>query len=181
MDATLIRYGAFSSFAFNRDELVQSDKANWGVVPVQITSTTGQWTLAASNYCSLGKLLDQVDPMGNDHIECVFPHLDVYWFKVYLVRPDTSAYRTARLVLTRLADYPVIDEDDLSKREAEHVDTHFHKYVKAALKEDIPNDWKILIMDQMHSTEVHEDGTIYFSHDPTEIAREMGFLRATSA
>ncbi len=74
--------------------------------------------LDTSNWEGLRAALAEADPTGNDYSTCRFGH----WatpFEFMTVRPGSEAHREAERIIAALADYPVLDEEDFSRRETE--------------------------------------------------------------
>lgn len=63
-----------------------------------------------------GETYDTVDETG-DVRTVEFSHWAVGWIEHILIRPNTLAHETALELEAKLANYPVLDEDDLSQRE----------------------------------------------------------------
>jgi hypothetical protein len=69
-----------------------------------------------SNWEILEKLLEEASPDGADYQRHDFGH----WatpYAFYTVRPGSEAHRAAEIAINRMADYPVLDEEDVSERE----------------------------------------------------------------
>lgn len=74
--------------------------------------------LDTSNWETIKRELSEVDPDGTDHKVASFGH----WATPYdlmLVKAGTEAHRIAEKLMSRYADYPVLDESDFSERESE--------------------------------------------------------------
>ena len=93
------------------------DNADWLVVPVLFTRNIAT-LLEESNWAALQACLESADPTGEDYQHHSFGH----WatpFELYIVRPDSAAYRAAQAFTDALADYPAADEEDFCRREYE--------------------------------------------------------------
>ena len=110
-------YGEFRPTQFDPRGLGLDDRQGWLVVPVSRTRDSGP--LEESNYACTMKALREVDPEGNDHEDHRFGHWGPGWFEVIIVRPESKAHRVAQDIAAALADYPVLDDTDLSQREEE--------------------------------------------------------------
>lgn len=110
-------YSEFRPTAFDVKGLALEDKQDWLVCPVCITRDTGEWTVSASNFAVLNAILDEVDPSGEDHEIHRFGHWGPGWFEIVIVRPGSRAAGEAEDCEACLADYPVLDDKDLSERE----------------------------------------------------------------
>lgn len=69
-----------------------------------------------SNWETLEKILEEASPNGADYQRHDFGH----WatpYAFFTVRPGSEAHRAAEIAINSMADYPVLDEWDLSERE----------------------------------------------------------------
>ncbi len=112
----LPRYAAFRPTAFDSPAHVPH-REHWLVAPCSITRDSG--VLDQSNWHA------QLAALGGES-ETVeihrFGHWGPGWFEIVLIDPAdaTAAARAAELTCA-LADYPIVDEDDHSRREYEAV------------------------------------------------------------
>jgi hypothetical protein len=68
-----------------------------------------------------GEDYDTVDETGDVRV-VEFGHWVCGWIQHIFVRPNTPAHETALALEAELANYPVLDEDDLSQREYDEAD-----------------------------------------------------------
>lgn len=107
------RYREWSPTPYDRAGLAGDREgiADWWVVLLRNRDSD---CIAESNFAAA------LDTLGGES-ETVevhrFRHWGVGWFELLLVSPDREA--DARAIADRLAEYPVLDEDDLSRRELE--------------------------------------------------------------
>ena len=90
------------------------DRGDWYVVGVSRTRDSGP--LDESNFESARKALEK---FGEDTEVHRFGHWGPGWFEIILVRPDTEAASEAASMAAALSDYPILDEEDFSRREWE--------------------------------------------------------------
>jgi hypothetical protein len=111
-------YAQFSPTPFDcRGAFLADDRAEWLVLPVSVTRDSGPF--AKSNFATATALLSAVDVDGADHENHRFGHWGPGWFEILIVRPGSAAAVVAADIETRLADYPLLDEDDAGEREWE--------------------------------------------------------------
>lgn len=115
----LKRYSEWSPTAFDPKGLALENRQAWLVCPVSITRDTDEGSLAYSNFVSVGKALDEIDPSGRDHEAHRFGHWGPGWFEIWIVRPNTECAKEAEELADALENYPVLDEEDFSRREFE--------------------------------------------------------------
>lgn len=63
-----------------------------------------------------------------------FSHFLVGWTEAVLVRPDSDAYRVAEEWESKLADYPVADEEDWSREESDESLGSITEFVRCELR-----------------------------------------------
>jgi len=112
------QYKDFQPTGFAPKGYMLEDQQDWYVVPVSRTQDTGPYE--ESNFATALKIL------GGERERIVevrrFGHWGPGWFEIIIVNP--RAGKTMRKVLSieqRLADYPILDEDDFSRREWEEM------------------------------------------------------------
>lgn len=112
MSEILTKYADWNPTAFDMRGLGLSGRQDWFVAPVSRSRESG--TLEKSNFeVALNRLGGESDDVEVHR----FGHWGPGWFEIILVRPGTEAQRIAEEIATALADYPVLDDDDLSRRE----------------------------------------------------------------
>lgn len=106
------------------------DRNNWLVVPVGRTRDSG--TLAESNFeAALGIL-------GGESESCEvhrFGHWGPGWFEIIIVRPDRA--NEVHDIESRLEDYPVLDEEDMSRREWDAMLGDWDSYGRSDFEEEV--------------------------------------------
>lgn len=111
------RYGDFRPTEFDAAGAFLEDRQDWLVLPVSQTRDSGPMT--QSNFAAALALLRAADPEGGDHEVHRFGHWGPGWFEILIARPDTACAAVGASIEERLADYPILDEDDCSRRELE--------------------------------------------------------------
>lgn len=111
-------YRDFSPTQFDTRGLGLDDRQDWFVVGVSRTRDSGP--LENSNYETALKLLREKDAQGDCVEDHRFGHWGPGWFEIILVAPSLESEVEA--IEDALADYPVLDDSDLSERESEAMD-----------------------------------------------------------
>jgi hypothetical protein len=110
------RYGDFRPTQFDPKGLGLEDQQDWLVLGVSKTRDSGP--LAQSNFDAALKILDPEED-SEDVDTASFNHWGPGWFEIILVKPGTKAHEKAKEIEACLADYPVLDDEDHSRREWE--------------------------------------------------------------
>lgn len=134
---TELELGQYKNFAptcFDHEGAFLSERQKWCVAPVGRTRDSGP--LANSNFETLENDLDKLDPDYIDHESYSFNHWGPGWFEIILVRPETPCYYIAVEACKALEDYPVLDDEDHSRREYKEV-CEAWKYTSIADRVDI--------------------------------------------
>jgi hypothetical protein len=124
------RYSGWKPTQFDSAGLACTDKQDWFVAPCGRNRDSGD--LEESNWAAQCSVLDVVDSEGADHEIHSFNHWACGWFDIMLIRPDTVAFKLADELEDQLADYPILNEDDYSRRECESAEEGWRN---ASLKE----------------------------------------------
>lgn len=108
-------YKEFRPTAFDTRGLALPDRQDWIVCPVSHNRDSD--ILIESNWaCQLARLGGESDTVEIHR----FGHWGPGWFEIVIVDPaDTSNVESMRQLAHELADYPVMDDSDLSAREEE--------------------------------------------------------------
>jgi hypothetical protein len=139
----------FESFMWFRD---LEDSENWSIV---YTSNRDSGLLEQSNAAVIKKTMepftegDDPDVVMERHNHWAVGHIDGFSIRVFDQHGEiTEAFQAYYELLERMDNYPILDEDDYSNREAEAT---FENIVDAAwrLKHEyeLPEDW----VDSVHS------------------------------
>lgn len=107
-------YSQFAPTGFDRKgAFLDDDRQSWIVVPVSQTRDSGP--LDQSNFASALAMLGG----ESDDVEVHrFGHWGPGWFEVIIVNPANAALvKIAESIESSLADYPVLDDQDHSRRE----------------------------------------------------------------
>jgi len=91
---------------------ILDDRQDWLVLPVSQTRDSGE--LDQSNFAQALELLGGESETVEVHR---FGHWGSGWFEIIIVRPYSKAHPLALIIEERLADYPVLNEEDYSQRE----------------------------------------------------------------
>jgi hypothetical protein len=112
----LVRFADWRPTAFDARGLGSDGQEDWRVLPVMRTRDSGP--RADSNFESAIRILDSA---GAEYAEVRLGHWGPGWVEIVVVRPDDIGLATAGRIACELADYPILDEDDLSAREVDAV------------------------------------------------------------
>jgi hypothetical protein len=111
----------FDCFVWHRRSEI-ADADNWAVM---YTQHRDSGLLDQSNASIIEKTLepftvgDYADVVFERHFHWAVGHIDGFSIRVYRNGAITEAYRTYRELQERIADYPILDEEDHSNREYE--------------------------------------------------------------
>lgn len=112
-----VRFADFRPTAFDQAGVGADGQEDWLVVPgFSRHPRMGDSLLTESNWEALQAALTEADPDGEDHETHLFGH----WatdFELVVVRPGSAAHVAAAECVCRVADYPVLNEEDFSARE----------------------------------------------------------------
>lgn len=107
-------YAKFRPTGFDAPGLGLDNRQDWLVLGISRTRDSGP--LTNSNFEAAEKALDKIDPDGQDHETHAFGHWGPGWFEAILIRPGTACEAEAEEMEGALSDYPVLDEEDYSRR-----------------------------------------------------------------
>lgn len=93
---------------------LDDDRQSWLVVPVIQTRDSGPFEL--SNFAAALALLGGESETVEVHR---FGHWGPGWYEIIIVAPDSPQAKIAEDIEQRLQDYPLLDEEDCSRREWE--------------------------------------------------------------
>ena len=110
-------YAEFSPTSFDRKGAFLDDRQDWLVLPVGRNRDSGE--VSNSNFETVEKMLSKAYPEGETWETHRFGHWGPGWFEIIIVKPDTDAHRIGMEIAKRLDNYPILDEDDCSRREWE--------------------------------------------------------------
>lgn len=112
METTLTRYGDFRPTSFDHAGAFLRDRQEWLVIPT--TRNRDSQSLAESNFAAALEILGGESETVEVHR---FGHWGPGWFEVILVHP--TRFADAQAIADRLENYPILDDEDASKREWE--------------------------------------------------------------
>lgn len=140
------------------DNYIGGDFAEFYVAPCSITRDTAD-SVSLSNWEAMVERLDSIiqhDESG----ETAFNHWACGWYSIYLIHhTDSEALKAADDMAASLANYPVLNEEKLSEKEAEMEEEawgdwaqrEWKKTVEKALAEYAPEDadmyWENEVLD----------------------------------
>ena len=140
------------------DNYVGGDFADCYVAPCSITRDTAD-SVSLSNWEAMVGELDSLI-QHEDSGETYFNHWACGWYSIYIIHhTDTAALKAADRMAASLAEYPVLDEDALSKKETDLENEAWENWaqrewrdtVEKALAEYAPGDagmyWESEILD----------------------------------
>src|SRR5262245_18208188 len=116
-------YSTYRPTIFDQAGAFLDDRQDWLVVPVGQTRDSGPFDL--SNFAAALELL------GGEGDDCEvhrFGHWGPGWFEIIIVRPNSAAHHAALNIEHRLEDYPLLDEEDFSRREWEDYESGWESY-----------------------------------------------------
>ena len=117
----LTRYSNWAPTAMDPRGLGCDEYQDWYVAPVSVTRDDEAHSFAACNFDAMENLLMALDPEAADHRRFSFNHWACGYFDILLVRAGSPCYDEAQRIACALADYPIIDDELLSQREHEAV------------------------------------------------------------
>jgi hypothetical protein len=104
------KYSEWAPTSFDCRGLSLHDRQDWIVCPV--IQTRDSEPFESSNYASAVALLDGANAEYEEHR---FGHWGPGWFDIILVNPAHA--KVVEDIENRLENYPLLDEEDLSRRE----------------------------------------------------------------
>jgi hypothetical protein len=111
----------FESFAWFREDEID-DSGNWAII---YTHNRDSGLLDQSNADQIAKAMepftdgDDPDVVMESHDHWAVGHVDGFSIRVYRDKHITDAFRTYHDLMEQLDGYPVLDEEDYSRREYE--------------------------------------------------------------
>jgi hypothetical protein len=135
----------FPSFVWWRAKDIE-DPANFAIY---YTSHRDSGLLDQSNAAVIAKALepfmggDDPDVIGESHNHWAVGHIDGFAIRVFREGQITDAFRTYHDIAERLADYPVLDEEDYSHREYEATLENIADAARSLRHDyDLPDGWE---------------------------------------
>lgn len=117
-------YAEFTPTGFDRaGAFLPESMQSYLVLPCSINRDSD--CLAQSNFAAALKMLGGESDMVQVHR---FGHWACGWFEIILVNPFCDAAAIAQDIEASLADYPVLDEEDMSAREYDAYTDAWHSY-----------------------------------------------------
>ena len=103
---------------------LHEDKNDWYIAPVAFTRDS--CILETSNWESFLRNLNELKSEKDWFIKRT-SHWACGWFEIILIRPNTPTHEMSIETENSLSDYPVIDEEDYSKRQAEYAEKRWEE------------------------------------------------------
>jgi len=126
-------YSGFQPTGFDPKGLALDNQQDWFVVPVGHNRDSE--VRAESNFAATVKWFRETGPEayeGEDGDWEIhrFGHWGPGWFEVIVVREGTPAFKVAEEIESALESYPVLDEEDYSRREMEEAEETWKWFTK---------------------------------------------------
>ena len=83
---------------------------------------------ANSNFDAAFERIRKIDPEGEHSDTYGGGHFAVGWVEAVIVKPDSPAHDEAVKILEKLESYPLLDEDDVSRREQDEYIGNMYSY-----------------------------------------------------
>ena len=137
----------------------QPDDANdWCIV---YTHNRDSDILAQSNAAAIDEelqpFIDDGTIVREHHTHWLCGWVDGYSIRVY--ERDgmiTPAFKKWCDIQSRLEDYPVLDDEDLSRREHEEMIEDI-RWLRPAVEQDLPKDWEEKVLDWLWDHQIYSD------------------------
>lgn len=170
----------FDSFCWHRARDLD-DAENWAIV---YTHNRDSGLLDQSNADAIEKAMrpftkgDNPNVVFENHFHWAVGHIDGMSIRVFKMGRITKAFKTYHELAERLADYPILDEEDYCRRE---LDATLNNLPDAAWKlkhdYDLPEDWEEEVYDWLSendpgAVENRDDQGGYPSEDQLRAAFE---------
>ena len=124
-ESALQTYAKFAPTGFDSRGAFLPKRQDWLLAPV--SQNRDSECLTQSNFA---QCLDALGGEGDDVEVHRFGHWACGWFEIILIRPDSDATRKAEDIADALADYPVLDEEDFSRREWEEKQEDWNNWAR---------------------------------------------------
>lgn len=106
------KYSEFRPTCFDPRGLNLDDRQDWLVAPVSRTRDTGPFE--ESNFQTALEMLGGESETVEVHR---FGHWGPGWFEIIIIQPGSDAAKKAEDIESSLENYPVLDDEDFSRRE----------------------------------------------------------------
>lgn len=99
---------------------------------------------ANSNFDTAFDRIRKIDPDGEASDTYGGGHFAVGWVEAVIVKPDTPAHAEATKILEKLEEsYPILDEDDVSRREQDEYIGNMHSYGLSDFAAELSKKFKL--------------------------------------
>jgi len=171
----------FDCFCWHRKYDLESPEA-WAII---YTHNRDSGLLDLSNSEAIAEALrpfakgDDSDVVFESHRHWAVGHVDGFSIRVFKEGQITEAFRTYHQLSLRLADYPVLDEEDYSSREYEATLENITDAAwRLKRKYELPEDWEVQVYRWLSD---HEDEEIENTDDRGGYPSEESIQRAFDA
>lgn len=158
----MIRYSEFRPTQFD-PHFTLEDREDWFVAPWSQTRDSGPYD--QSNFHSCLKALGGESETVEVHR---FGHWGPGWFEIIIVHPDHV--KTLEELEAAFSNYPVVDDEDLSRREYENAMEYLEQCI--SVPDNAPENWIELYMEDNDYYDTDSSGSVTFSPDPEEWLQE---------
>lgn len=152
-------YSEFAPTGFDSAGAFLPDRQDWLVVPVGQTRDSG--CLSQSNFDSAVQTLGGESETVEVHR---FGHWGPGWFEIIIVKPDTPQADTATEIEGALSDYPVLDEEDFSRRETEETEAYWDNMSTSERVEYLQENGETVFAARSDGTNLYERAPDTFYH-----------------
>lgn len=155
--------------------LIDHEFDDWVFAPVGQSRDSDH--LEASNFAQAVEMLEAVDTEDGDFQVYRFGHFLVGWVESILVRPGSECEEVCEDIVERLENYPVLNEEDFSRREWEDYleswsDWGRKCFVRSLVKEFWLENWEIAnALDDIDAEQLRE---FYRDHAQFEYEHDSG-------
>lgn len=177
----------FEAFAWHR-RYDLADAENWTII---YTNHRDSGLLDQSNADAIGKALapftdgDDPDVIAESHSHWAVGWIDGFAVRAFKEGQITEAFRTYHELAERMANYPVLDEEDYSRREYDATLANITDAARSLRHDyDLPDGWESEVFswfwsNNQRAVENRDDQGGYPSEDDLEEAFEaLGYPRA---
>ena len=159
------KYASHIPTAFDQ-HIELEDREAWLVVPVSIMQDTP--SADTSNfYTALDMLGGESDTVEVHR----FGHWGPGWYEIILVNPDSPHAKTVEDIASRIEDYPLLDEEDHSRREYEDAIESWANYGAKDYSKDLLGELEELLDVYQDAPPPERVDFCSFSTMPTEVCQ----------
>jgi hypothetical protein len=184
-DIELVRLRDFQPTSFDCKGLgSDEDNGDWLVCPV-VYHPNIAGILEESNWNAQCAALAEADEHSRDGSEEGFDIMRFgHWatpFQIAIVKPGSAAHRQAQGVAARLADYPVLDEQDYCARESEAQHEAIASELRGIGADDsekaVSEVWRWLWSERQEALEMRDEGCRLGREDVDAALEGLGWVQ----